>query len=75
MLSLPANFKPDQDFLDLFRLLNDSYNNIFITGKAGTGKSTLIEYFKQHTEKKLVILASTGIAAQNIGGQTIHSFF
>ena len=50
-------------------------DNIFLTGKAGTGKTTLIRYFKENTNKKVVILAPTGVSAINIGGQTIHSFF
>ncbi|MEK7165680.1 MAG: AAA family ATPase, partial [Patescibacteria group bacterium] len=49
--------------------------NIFITGKAGTGKSTLLRYFREKTPKNTVVLASTGVAAVNIRGQTIHSFF
>ncbi len=48
---------------------------LFVTGKAGTGKSTLLKYFKAHTGKKIIVLAPTGVAAINIGGQTIHSFF
>ncbi|MCH2044072.1 MAG: DEAD/DEAH box helicase [Saprospiraceae bacterium] len=49
--------------------------SLFITGKAGTGKSTLLRFFRSKTRKKIVVLAPTGIAALNIGGQTIHSFF
>ncbi len=49
--------------------------NLFITGKAGTGKSTLIEYIRYNTKKKIVVLAPTGISAINVRGQTIHSFF
>jgi len=48
---------------------------VFITGRAGTGKSTLLEYFRVITAKKVVALAPTGVAALNIKGQTIHSFF
>jgi len=48
---------------------------VFITGKAGTGKSTLLEYFRETTKKQVVILAPTGVAAVNIKGQTVHSFF
>ena len=48
---------------------------LFITGSAGTGKSTLLTYFRENTQKNVVVLAPTGIAALNIGGQTIHSFF
>ena len=49
--------------------------SIFITGKAGTGKSTLLRYFRATTKKNVVVIAPTGVAAVNIGGQTIHSFF
>jgi Cdc6-like AAA superfamily ATPase len=60
------------------KLLNEIENsnkNIFITGRAGTGKSMLLQYFKQKTKKKVVVVAPTGVAALNIGGQTIHSLF
>jgi ATP-dependent exoDNAse (exonuclease V) alpha subunit len=50
-------------------------DSLFITGRAGTGKSTLLSYFKKNTLKNVVILAPTGVAAVNIGGATIHSFF
>jgi len=49
--------------------------SIFITGRAGTGKSTLLSYFCHTTKKKVVVLAPTGVAALNVKGQTIHSFF
>ena len=55
--------------------LEKSDRNLFITGKAGTGKSSLIQYFRKNTKKKVVVLAPTGIAALNCRGQTIHSFF
>ncbi len=48
---------------------------VFITGRAGTGKSTLLGYFRERTEKNIAVLAPTGVAAVNIKGQTIHSFF
>ena len=51
------------------------HKNLFITGKAGTGKSTLLDYFCSVTDKKPVALAPTGVAALNIKGQTIHNFF
>lgn len=59
----------------ILTLLNTSHHNVFITGKAGTGKTTLIDYFRENTEKKVVVLAPTGLAALNIRGQTISSFF
>lgn len=49
--------------------------NLFITGRAGTGKSTLLQLFRGTTRKKTVVLAPTGVAALNVRGQTIHSFF
>lgn len=61
--------------LALLDILNKTKNHIFITGKAGTGKSVLLSHFKNNTSKKLVVVAPTGIAALNIQGQTIHSLF
>lgn len=49
--------------------------SFFLTGKAGTGKTTLLKYILQNTTKETVVLAPTGVAAINAGGQTIHSFF
>jgi ATP-dependent exoDNAse (exonuclease V) alpha subunit len=56
-------------------IMEDSCRHVFITGKAGTGKSTLLDYFRRNTNKKVALLAPTGVAALNIRGQTIHSFF
>lgn len=56
-------------------LFEDTKNNIFLSGRAGTGKSTLLRYFRATTKKNIVVLAYTGVAAVNIQGQTIHSFF
>lgn len=63
------------EFKEILDLLKNTNESIFITGKAGTGKSSLLKYFIKNTNKKLVILAPTGIAALNVSGQTIHSFF
>ena len=59
----------------LFTFLEKTNTNILITGPGGTGKSTILKKFKEKTRKNCVILAPTGIAANNVGGQTIHSFF
>ena len=56
-------------------LLEGTESNVFITGKAGTGKSTLLDHFRKITQKKVVVLAPTGVAALNVGGETVHSFF
>jgi DNA replication protein DnaC len=65
----------EEAFNDVFRLMEKTNNSMFITGKAGTGKSTLIEYFRKKTKKAAVCLAPTGVAALNIKGKTIHSLF
>ena len=65
----------NEKFLQSLDLMEKSCKNVFITGRAGTGKSTLLHYFKNTTKKKIVVLAPTGVAALNVGGQTIHSFF
>ena len=55
-------------------LQTDAGKSVFITGKAGTGKSTLLEHFRETTRKRIAVLAPTGVAALNVRGQTIHSF-
>ena len=62
-------------FKKTLKLLDETGQSLFITGRAGTGKSTLLDYFRQTTPKKVVVLAPTGVAALNVKGQTIHSFF
>lgn len=68
-------FALTQEFKDAVDSIELTNENLFITGKAGTGKSTLIEYIRNHTKKKIVVLAPTGLSAINVRGQTIHSFF
>lgn len=63
------------DFRLALDILENTNKNVFITGRAGTGKSTFLQYFVSGTKKKVVVLAPTGVAAVNVGGQTIHSFF
>lgn len=57
----------------LFRRIEDTNDHLFITGRAGTGKSTLLHYFAEHTAKQIAVCAPTGVAALNVEGQTIHS--
>ena len=57
------------------QIIQYSRRSLFLTGKAGTGKSTFLRHIAQNTKKKTVILAPTGIAAINVGGVTLHSFF
>src|SRR5256885_2383051 len=56
-------------------LVNQSDRNIFLTGKAGTGKTTFLKYIRENCPKQMAIVAPTGVAAINAGGVTIHSFF
>ena len=55
--------------------VNHTSRHLFLTGKAGTGKTTFLKYIKENSAKKMAILAPTGVAAINAGGVTIHSFF
>ena len=70
-----ARIEINEEFKQGIHLLENSSKNVFITGRAGTGKSTLLQYWRQKTEKKIVVLAPTGVSAINVEGQTIHSFF
>ncbi len=72
---LPQDFELNSDFKSAFEIMENSQTHVFVTGKAGTGKSTLLDYFKINSKKKNVVLAPTGVAALNVGGETIHSFF
>lgn len=63
-----------EEFTRALTIMEGGKKNLFVTGRAGTGKSTLLSYFKSITKRKVAILAPTGVAALNVGGQTIHSF-
>lgn len=69
------DFVPNKEFLKIFNLLEKSSDHFFITGQAGTGKSTILKYFRENSNKNIVVLAPTGLAAVNVNGQTVHSFF
>ena len=73
-----STFQPDTDnqsFQDALSIVKDTNLSMFLTGRAGTGKSTFLRYVRKHVEKKFVVLAPTGIAAINVQGMTLHSFF
>ncbi len=72
---LPETIDFNDEFKSAFEAMENTSDYVFITGKAGTGKSTLLRYFQANTKKKVVVLAPTGVASINVGGQTIHSFF
>jgi len=65
----------NKEWQDALQIVNYTRRSLFLTGKAGTGKSTFLRYVSKNTKKKHVILAPTGIAAINAGGSTLHSFF
>lgn len=57
------------------RIIEDTGSNLFLTGKAGTGKTTFLRHLRDNAHKRMIVLAPTGVAAINAGGMTIHSFF
>lgn len=59
----------------VFDAIENTRNHVFVTGRAGTGKSTLLNHLSWHTDKQIVVCAPTGVAALNVQGQTIHSLF
>ena len=65
----------NEEFQKALQIINYTRRSLFLTGKAGTGKSTFLRYICRHTKKKHIVLAPTGIAAINAGGSTLHSFF
>lgn len=69
------HIEKNERFLKACDLFENSRKHLFLTGRAGTGKSTLLQYFRSSTSKNVAVLAPTGVAAVNIKGQTIHSFF
>ena len=71
----PKGVTPTPAFERAARFLEEPGGNLFVTGRAGTGKSTLLKALRDAYDDRMVVLAPTGLAAINIGGQTIHSFF
>ena len=65
----------NQQFDLAFNLLQNTGTNLFLTGKAGTGKTTFLKRLKEVSPKRMIVVAPTGVAAINAGGVTIHSFF
>lgn len=75
MTKMSETFELSSEQKEALKRIEGSNANFFITGKAGTGKSVLLCAFINSTRKKVAVVAPTGIAAINVGGQTIHSFF
>ena len=74
-MHFPPGYEKDEGIQKLFNRIENTNRCFFITGRAGTGKSTFTHYFAKNTTKTVLICAFTGVAAVNVGGQTIHSIF
>jgi ATP-dependent exoDNAse (exonuclease V) alpha subunit len=74
-MNLPDNFVATDEFTECLDLIERTNGPFFITGNAGTGKSTFLQWYLENTPDSPVVLAPTGVAAVNVGGTTIHSFF
>jgi PIF1-like helicase len=71
----PEGIRPTDAFLATLDFVKNTRDNLFVTGRAGTGKSTLLRGIVRALDSQLVIAAPTGIAALNVGGETLHSLF
>lgn len=74
-IQVPDGYENDPFNKNLFNQIENTNDSFFIMGKAGTGKSTFLQYLVQQTKKNMVLTAFTGIAAINVGGVTLHSLF
>ena len=72
---MQQEIKRSHEFDLAFKFITQTNKNIFLTGKAGTGKTTFLKYLKENTHKSVVTAAPTGVAAINAGGVTLHSLF
>lgn len=70
-----ASIEHNEIFDLAFRFITETAENIFLTGKAGTGKTTFLKYLRNNSSKNMVVAAPTGVAAINAGGVTLHSLF
>ena len=72
---MEAEIRLNEEMLAAWDFIENTGTSVFLTGKAGTGKTTLLRYVREHTAKTCVVTAPTGVAAINAGGVTLHSFF
>ncbi len=70
-----SDMEATYEIIEALKKMENTYDSVYITGKAGTGKSTLLKHFCKNTQKNIVVLAPTGVAALNVGGVTLNSFF
>ena len=71
----PSDVTPTHEYIAAIQHMREGQGHLFVTGRAGTGKSTLLRTWRDMVEDEIVVVAPTGLAAVNVGGQTIHSFF
>src|SRR3954469_5104521 len=69
------SIKHTKEFDLAYRFVTETNLNLFLTGKAGTGKTTFLRYLRANSYKRMVVAAPTGVAASNAGGVTLHSLF
>lgn len=74
-MALTQNLEINENFELAFRFVTETNENIFLTGKAGTGKTTFLKYLVENCTKNIVVAAPTGVAAINANGVTLHSLF
>ena len=74
-ISWPDGIMPTPEFVSALDFIRTAEGHLFVTGRAGTGKSTLLRALRDNGAADMAVLAPTGLAAINVGGQTIHSFF
>jgi len=74
-MAQPKLDEQNKAFLQAVSFVNQTNQHLFLTGKAGTGKTTFLKYIKEHCYKKMAITAPTGVAAMNAGGTTLHALF
>ena len=70
-----ASVEKNEIFDLAYRFITETNESVFLTGKAGTGKTTFLKYLVEHSSKNMVVAAPTGVAAINAGGVTLHSLF
>jgi ATP-dependent exoDNAse (exonuclease V) alpha subunit len=75
MIENKENIEINEDFKKALDIMENTNKSLYVTGPAGTGKSTLLKYFTGHTKKNVIVVAPTGLSALNVEGMTLHSFF
>ena len=75
MVDMETLKRTNPEQYNAYQIIANTRHSFFLTGKAGTGKTTFLKKIQEEVAKNFLVLAPTGLAAINVGGQTIHSFF